>query len=41
VAPDTRAEPGTARIDMNALLAEMQPVRFRPMPPPTLPPKVP
>jgi hypothetical protein len=41
MAGDTRAEPGTARIDMNALLAEMQPVRFRPMPPPTLPPKVP
>jgi hypothetical protein len=41
VAADTRAEPGTARIDMNALLAQAQPVRFRPMPPPTLPPKVP
>jgi hypothetical protein len=38
---ETRAEPGTARIDMNALLAQAQPVRFRPMPPPTLPPKVP
>jgi hypothetical protein len=41
VTPDTHAEPGAARIDMTALLAEMQPVRFRPMPPPTLPPKVP
>ncbi len=41
VAADTRAEPGTARIEMNALLAQAQPVRFRPMPPPTLPPKVP
>jgi hypothetical protein len=40
-APESRAEPGTARIDMNALLAQAQPVRFRPMPPPTLPPKVP
>ena len=40
-AVDTRAEPGVARIDMNALLAEAQPVRFRPMPPPALPPKVP
>ena len=40
-APDTRAESGTARIDMNALLAQAQPVHFRPMPPPTLPPKVP
>jgi len=40
-AADTRAEPGVARIDMNALLAEAQPVRFRPMPPPALPPKVP
>jgi hypothetical protein len=39
--PEARAEPGTARIDMNALLAQAQPVRFRPMPPPTLPPKVP
>jgi hypothetical protein len=39
IAADSRAEPGTARIDMNALLAEMQPVRFRPMPPPSLPPK--
>jgi hypothetical protein len=41
IAAETRAEPGTARIDMNALLAQAQPVRFRPMPPPTLPPKVP
>jgi hypothetical protein len=40
-AGDTQAEPGVVRVDMNALLAEMQPVRFRPMPPPTLPPKVP
>ena len=41
ITAETRAEPGTARIDMNALLAEAQPVRFRPMPPPALPPKVP
>jgi len=26
---------------MNALLAQAEPVRFRAMPPPTLPPKVP
>jgi len=37
---DTR-EPGTARIEMSELLAQAQPVRFRPMPPPALPPKVP
>jgi hypothetical protein len=41
MAAETRAEPGTARIEMNDLLAQAQPVRFRPMPPPTLPPKVP
>lgn len=41
VSAETRAETGIARIDMNALLAQAQPVRFRPMPPPTLPPKVP
>ena len=41
ITAETRAEPGTARIDMNALLAQAQPVRFRPMPPPSLPPKVP
>src|SRR5215831_15336238 len=29
-APDARAESGTARIDMNALLAQAQPVHFRP-----------
>ena len=40
-AADTRAEPGVARIDMNAQLAQAEPVRFRAMPPPTLPPKVP
>jgi hypothetical protein len=34
-------QPGAARIEMNALLAQAEPVRFRPMPPPTLPPKVP
>ncbi len=38
---DSRAEPGAARIDMNALLAQAEPVRFRAMPPPALPPKVP
>jgi len=38
---ETRAEPGTARIDMNAQLAQAEPVRFRAMPPPALPPKVP
>jgi hypothetical protein len=32
---------GVARIDMDALVAQAQPVRFRPMPPPTLPPKGP
>ena len=41
VTADTRAEPGVARIDMNAQLAQAEPVRFRAMPPPTLPPKVP
>jgi hypothetical protein len=41
MAGDTRAEPGIVHLDMNALLAEMQPVHFRPMPAPTLPPKVP
>jgi hypothetical protein len=41
IAAETRAEPGTARIEMNELLAQAQPVRFRPMPPPALPPKVP
>jgi hypothetical protein len=40
ISAETR-EPGTARIEMNELLAQAQPVRFRPMPPPTLPPKVP
>jgi hypothetical protein len=34
-------ESGTARIDVDALLAQAQPVRFRPMPAPTLPPKIP
>jgi hypothetical protein len=38
---ESRAEPGIARIEMNAQLAQAEPVRFRPMPPPTLPPKVP
>jgi hypothetical protein len=38
---ETRAEPGVARIDMNAQLAQAEPVRFRAMPPPALPPKVP
>jgi hypothetical protein len=38
---DTQAQSGTARIDMDALLAQAQPVHFRKMPPPTLPPKVP
>ncbi len=38
---ETRAELDTARIDMNALLAQAEPVRFRAMPPPALPPKVP
>jgi hypothetical protein len=38
---ETRAEPGVARIDMNAQLAQAEPVRFRAMPPPTLPPKTP
>jgi hypothetical protein len=37
---DSHAETGPARIEMNALLAEAQPVRFRAMPPPALPPKV-
>lgn len=41
VTAESRAEPGVARIDMNTLLAQAEPVRFRPMPPPTLPPKVP
>ena len=41
VSAETRAEPGAARIDMNAQLAQAEPVRFRAMPPPTLPPKVP
>ncbi len=41
IAADTRAEPGAARIDMPAQLAQAEPVRFRAMPPPTLPPKVP
>jgi hypothetical protein len=41
VTAETRAEPGVARIDMNAQLAQAEPVRFRAMPPPTLPPKVP
>jgi len=40
-AGDAQRESGTARIDMDALLAQAQPVRFRPMPAPTLPPKVP
>jgi hypothetical protein len=34
-------EPGPARIEMSELLAQAQPVRFRAMPPPALPPKVP
>jgi hypothetical protein len=34
-------EPGTAHIEMSELLAQAQPVRFRPMPPPALPPKAP
>jgi hypothetical protein len=38
---ETRAESGTARIEMDAALAQAQPVHFRPMPAPTLPPKVP
>ncbi len=41
VTADARAEPGVARIDMNAQLAQAEPVRFRAMPPPSLPPKVP
>ena len=41
VTAGSRAEPGAARIDMNVLLAQAEPVRFRPMPPPALPPKVP
>ena len=41
ITAETHAEPGTARIDMNALLAQAEPVRFRAMPPPALPPKVP
>jgi hypothetical protein len=41
LAGDMHSEPGTARIDMDALLAQAQPVRFRQMPPPTLPPKTP
>ena len=41
LAGDTRTETGTAKIDMDALLAQAQPVRFRAMPPPTLPPKLP
>jgi len=36
-----RREAGVVRIDMVAALALAQPVRFRPMPPPTLPPKGP
>jgi hypothetical protein len=41
ITAETHAEPGAARIDMNALLAQAEPVRFRAMPPPALPPKVP
>jgi hypothetical protein len=41
ITAETRAEPGVARIDMNAQLAQAEPVRFRAMPPPALPPKVP
>jgi len=41
LAGDAQRESGTARIDIDALLAQAQPVRFRPMPAPTLPPKVP
>ena len=41
LAGDAQRESGTARINMDALLAQAQPVRFRPMPAPTLPPKVP
>jgi len=41
IAADTRAEPGVARIDMPAQLAQAEPVRFRAMPLPTLPAKVP
>ena len=39
LAGDTRADGGVAHIDMDALLAQAQPVHFRPMPHPTLPPK--
>ena len=41
LAGETRSESGAARIEMDALLAQAQPVHFRAMPPPTLPPKVP
>jgi hypothetical protein len=41
ITAETRAEPGVARIDMNAQLAQAEPVRFRAMPPPALPPKLP
>ena len=34
-------EPGAVRIEMSELLAQAQPVRFRAMPAPALPPKVP
>jgi hypothetical protein len=39
LAGETRAESGTARIEMDAFLAQAQPVHFRAMPTPTLPPK--
>jgi len=41
LAGETRSESGSARIEMDALLAQAQPVHFRAMPPPTLPPKGP
>jgi hypothetical protein len=39
LAGETRADSGTARIEMDAFLAQAQPVHFRAMPAPTLPPK--
>jgi hypothetical protein len=39
LAGETRAESGAVRIEMDAFLAQAQPVHFRAMPAPTLPPK--
>jgi hypothetical protein len=36
-----RTDSGTAKIEMDAFLQQAPPVRFSPMPPPTLPPKTP